>query len=388
MALGHTLIQIGKSELNRSESQDDEGSIDAAALAAIEFLALSKHGPASQIIQDSAECNNEVLEKLDDCVTCVEGVHSQQEFEVGVDRTKELIHRSFTTCHSLSPDEVAQIRYQIMESVRERENASQDLLYPGIDDLNVCGFDVGAAQPAVVSEVHPGLETADESFSERYGNAEVNPYLVCAVCRDQSTDTRKVAFCQFPCCTEDAGVRVCTTCLLVLMTSSSDRRYRLGHCPRCKSWIRVRTPLTVRQPQLEIELITLEEPVQACKTCNQTKTFFVDDQECDACFLGQRHPLLYECQSCQCAQRIPHPLYRYQESPDAYTSVQWSCLGHACGKFTYWRLLSDQIRFIPVGDAPASWQINSIMAAQRKVEETKRSVTAVHGDPLDDCLIL
>ena len=52
-----------------------------------------------------------------------------------------------------------------------------------------------------------------------------------------------------------------------------------------------------------------------------------DTPVCGACSLGIRHPLRYECERCHGISRIPHPMYRYQETAARYGTTPWMCHG-------------------------------------------------------------
>jgi hypothetical protein len=47
-------------------------------------------------------------------------------------------------------------------------------------------------------------------------------------------------------------------------------------------------------------------------------------------------------------------MFRYQESPEAFSSVTWAC--HvACGDYTNWRVLPADASLIPPEHCPESW---------------------------------
>jgi len=75
---------------------------------------------------------------------------------------------------------------------------------------------------------------------------------------------------------------------------------------------------------------------------------------CDACTLGRQHPLLYECEGCGRFQRIPHPMWRYQESAVAFGTETWAC--HVrCQEQTHWRVAPNDAARVPAFDCPESW---------------------------------
>jgi hypothetical protein len=342
--------------------------------------------PSDVVVLDAAECSENMLENMDKFVGCVEGVHSQHEFDLNTG-TKEFVELYSPSHQSLSQAEATLIRLQLTQSSQQKQSTS---VIPDLDVLNLCGSDDEATKKLEETKKSKRTaETADESFSDKYGNADKldTPYHMCSICQSKSTAEKKVTFCQFPCCSDEQGVRICTSCLLVVTTATKQGSHRIGHCPRCRTWIRVKAPTSTTQQQLDIEPVTLGEPTCVCKICNQTKEYLLDEEECDACFLGQRNPLLYECKRCQCVQRIPHPLYRYQDTPDSFGTVKWSCQGRACGGFSYWRILSDQVALIPIGDTPSAWAVDSIQAARQRVLTTRQLIAAEDASKASLCVI-
>jgi hypothetical protein len=121
-----------------------------------------------------------------------------------------------------------------------------------------------------------------------------------------------------------------------------------------------------------------------CVICNQVKEHLVEnDNVCDACFLGRRSPLLYECEQCHGIQRIPHPMYRYQPSVSEFGRVTWACHG-TCQNFTQWRIVTSQVRSIPSGDAPEEWGEDYLQAARVRVMEARRGLANENGGNDDD----
>ena len=91
-----------------------------------------------------------------------------------------------------------------------------------------------------------------------------------------------------------------------------------------------------------------------CRLCMQEKDLVDERSVCDACAYGARFPLRHECSVCAHVQRIPHPMWRYQASAEAFGNVAWACHGR-CGDFTRWRVVAQDVRLVPPEDAPASW---------------------------------
>jgi hypothetical protein len=210
--------------------------------------------------------------------------------------------------------------------------------------------------------------------------------LQCAICFDEEDDlsipqnpgeqgSRSViTFARLPCCgqaDQTSTIKVCTACILVLTNPTSDGRSRVGRCPRCRSWINVRTPASTENPQLEITAIA---NAGQCVICRQVKEHLVVEggSVCNACFLGIHHLLLYECKNCHESQRIAHPMYRYQADPNEFGTVTWACHGR-CGDFTCWRIQADQVGLIPVGEAPAAWGDDLLETARNRVQQTRHA---------------
>ena len=173
-----------------------------------------------------------------------------------------------------------------------------------------------------------------ELLAARAAPVEENEELTCAICFE-STDL--VAL---PCCAreETSTTRFCLRCVELLCEHAGG----VGRCPKCRAWIAVRDGRVVRS-----------ERIAQCVMCRQRRTI-VDRDRCDACLLGDRHCLRYECARCHLAQRIPHPMWRYQDSPTAFGAETWAC-HQRCGTYTNWRVLAADAHLVPAHDAPESW---------------------------------
>ena len=82
-----------------------------------------------------------------------------------------------------------------------------------------------------------------------------------------------------------------------------------------------------------------------CRLCQQNRVI-VDESCCGLCLLGMRLPLRYECERCHGLQKIAHPMWRYQETVDAFGNDTWACHGR-CGDFTKWRVYAADAGLIP-----------------------------------------
>ena len=335
------------------------------------------------------DCNSSALETMDSCVGCVEGVELQHDFEKSIG-TAELIESSIATTHQeLSALEASLIRSQIKEKQDARVLTLASL--NEIDLLNMCcsedGTERAAGPPSTTTTCsESGEEHAlnQEIFKKTLPGGSEEETLQCAICFDEASSTN-IKFAKFPCCghaDETSSIKVCTTCLIVLSNPTSDGTARVGRCPRCRSWIVVRTPSSSENSDLEISTVV---NAGTCKICMQVKEHLVENASvCDACFLGRRYPLLYECEHCHVTQRIPHPMYRYQSSPEEFGNVTWACQGR-CRKFTHWRIRPDQVVSIPIGDAPELWDNNYLEAARLRVILARNELG---GGSANGCFIL
>eukprot|EP00566_Odontella_aurita_P017088 CAMPEP_0113555870 /NCGR_PEP_ID=MMETSP0015_2-20120614/16950_1 /TAXON_ID=2838 /ORGANISM="Odontella" /LENGTH=265 /DNA_ID=CAMNT_0000457181 /DNA_START=88 /DNA_END=885 /DNA_ORIENTATION=+ /assembly_acc=CAM_ASM_000160 len=245
---------------------------------------------------------------------------------------------------------------------------------------------------------NPQSEASDDDHTTP-GQAQQEAPLHCAICLDDENENeessssdagrRIVRFVYLPCCGADgreaaSTTRICSYCVVLLSTPTGDGR-RVGRCPRCRSWIAVtRTSPPGNDSNGGVDAIEIEAVDSAgrCRCCQQVKSHLIDASRsvCDACYLGQRLPLVYECQRCQGYQRIPHPMYRYQAAVDEFGATSWACHGQ-CGDFTMWRIKPDQVRFIPFGEIPVTWGEDYIQVARERVQEARLGNRQGVGDP-------
>lgn len=117
----------------------------------------------------------------------------------------------------------------------------------------------------------------------------------------------------------------------------------MGRCPSCRKYLSID----------ESGAISVTEKQAQCRMCCQTKVI-VDEGMCDACSLGMRFRLRYECDRCHRVAQIPHPMWRYQASPAEFGSATWAChLG--CDDYTHWRVIAEDAAKVPDFDCPESW---------------------------------
>lgn len=355
------------------------------------------------------------LETMDSCVGCVEGVDEQHVYEEKLH--KNALHRKAAVeQHGLSEAEAAMIRLHIMEEGRDDSNrhGQVESAIPDLDILNLCGADndLHDAQESFLIPASQEILSCADIINEDLilspkRDVEVRDGIVlgqginalqCAICFDEaltgeSISLNRVKFANLPCCggqqngSTASFIKVCTSCILVLTTKSSKGVHRVGRCPRCFEWIKVHLPEASQKNVVRVEKVDAAGP---CLICNQNKDVLVeDDNICDACFLGRRQPLKYECQQCHEVQKIPHPMYRYQESEDKFGTVTWACQGK-CGRFTKWKIQLEEIQRIPLGDAPKSWESDYISLARKRVRILRQDLvgfTSLEHDP-SQCVIM
>lgn len=330
--------------------------------------------PATAVSTDQfheTDCHSSVLDTMDRCVGCVEGVEVQQAFEEQLGQHEFIDWHSSEPHQSLTSTEAALIRLQIMES-KEKTTQLPDL-------LNICGGEEKLSSKDAADTTMDTVEL-DLSFqSEAPPNDEVT--LQCAVCEDHAPASgKRISFAKLPCCSE-TSLHMCAACILVLSFPTTDGSSRVGRCPHCRSWIRVEPPASAAV-STALVMRSISNQGGPCGVCGRHKRCLLEPELCDACFIGRRQPLLYECEQCHLTQRIPHPMYRYQAQPNAFGNVTWNCEG-SCGNFTHWRLLEDQVSLVPVGDEPTSWGLDYRQSAKARVLQTRRELS--RDDPLRDC---
>jgi hypothetical protein len=172
----------------------------------------------------------------------------------------------------------------------------------------------------------------------------------CAICfEDISTSSAHL-----PCCStkiKDPSTPSSTQfCLKCISTICNMDGLGIGRCPRCRHYIRVGT----KEGKPVIEKVSGN--LGQCRMCRGTKEL-VQNGMCDACLFGSRHAFRYECDKCHRYQRIPHPMYRYQSSPEAFSSATWAChLNRGC-EYTHWRISKHDLGNVPWADIPEAWDM-------------------------------
>lgn len=403
-------------------------------------------------VDDPRDCSttSSVLDTMDSCINCVEGVEVQRAYDdqwtflypmMDLDEDDDdtnnniTIDRAVLECASGGPIEAATlIRLELMEDHGQSGTAVPATLgVPDFDMLNLCGGSdddrtgfpnplktataeapsnsdsstplhtcgsntacprldkavdttVDTAPTADVDNSFLSLSTVHDAAGTDDGNVDnddgVQEVLAqCAVCLHEAFAgpcTGSAAVGCLPCC----GHHLCWPCvgaLTIPSTRDEKEGCRVGRCPCCRSWIVVETTEISdnnrasdkqRVPWQRLPNIHLVSVAGKCQECCQIKQLLVDGSVCDACIVGRQcPPLAYECDCCGHAQRISHPMYRYQPSSDAFGTVGWQC--NACNQISRWRIRPDQLDSMLVGDAPAEWNDDAMEKARLRVQAAR-----------------
>ena len=143
-----------------------------------------------------------------------------------------------------------------------------------------------------------------------------------------------------PCCNNESAVdKFCFACIKTYCEGEGG----VAACPKCRTTIKVENMKVVKS-----------EMRGHCRMCNHKDMVLVVPNLCANCKEGVSNPLNYECNRCHNTQRIPHPMYRYQSTPDAYGTASWAC-HQACGDYTMWRIKESDMGKVPEYDIPTSW---------------------------------
>jgi hypothetical protein len=159
---------------------------------------------------------------------------------------------------------------------------------------------------------------------------------------------------RLPCCgREGSASTVCVPCMALVCAYSP---VGVGRCPLCRASVRLvegRVEMCANQGQ--------------CVLCRQLRVI-EQRSMCAPCFKGMQHPLPYECERCHGVQRIGHPMFTYQPTPEQYGSATWSC--HVrCGDYTHWRITADGLAQIPADwPVPVSWPQHQEALAQLRAD--------------------
>lgn len=411
------------------EPQRSSGDKDSSAVSSLTNSPKKQHH-GDQLVTCNHDDYESVLETIDSCVGCVEGVDRQHRFEEGLNQ-QSLHQRQVAEEHGLSQAEAAMIRMQISSENGGGITKMIGSTLPDIDILNFLGCEElndpacgGLVSPTDTTIEDSGDRLLDTDHSSRSlvdvaaledPSIRAKPLtkLQCAICFDEAgiegddsgenVVSNRIRFVYFPCCEpadDDSShhsanaMNVCTSCILVLTTATTDGSSRVGRCPRCRGWI---AASTLHSPNVGLTIRTLEGCEGQCGVCMEAHKPLVEQNPptCDACFLGKRCPLAYECKDCHSVQTIHHPIYRYQETADSFGNKTWECEGK-CKKPTNWKICKDQLSLIPAGDVPATWGDDCLQLARARVKEARRGIAQFdlfgkqhgHGANDEGCTIL
>jgi len=161
-------------------------------------------------------------------------------------------------------------------------------------------------------------------------------------------------------------MRYCRRCVEIIC---EDAPGGVGKCPTCRSFLR----------KAEAGGFETCDEIETCNLCNQPRQIVQRlhggaVKLCDACFLGARQQLRYECERCGRLMQIPHPMYRYQALATEFGNNTWFCRGEVggvgCNDFTNWRVCASDAHLVPAEDAPEGWGLREEWIA--RVREQRR----------------
>jgi len=253
--------------------------------------------------------------------------------------------------------------------------AAEDDALQEIDKEEDLTIDVGAFHECAIC--NDSAVTCDINRDENISSSQ-NSTLSST---KSATTRRKPVFCRLPCCeTESSHTRkhsnlnVCAACILVLTVATKDGANRVGRCPRCRQWISI---LTLHSTSASIEVRKLESTGK-CEGCLKvTSPLIIEDPAtCDACFLAGETSLTYECEDCNQPQTIQSILYRSQPSAKTFGNEVYPC--NHCEKQTHWKILHDQLSFIPANDVPEEWGDDFLELARIRVQTARQGIAKLN----------
>jgi len=159
---------------------------------------------------------------------------------------------------------------------------------------------------------------------------------------------------------EGSTLVFCRRCIEIICDQSKSK---VGRCPSCRKHISIH-PTTGE--------ISIAERMGTCRMCCQPNKNIVDfnRQLCDKCLYGTTHVYRYECDRCHQFQKIPHPMWQYQATPEQYGTATWAC-HMACGDYTHWRIHAEDAERVPDDACPESWGRRDAWLA--RVRELRRN---------------
>ena len=146
-----------------------------------------------------------------------------------------------------------------------------------------------------------------------------------------------------PCCgTPSSSSLFCHACLKAICDMANNARPNFGQCPIC------RKAFEFKNGELSIGQYRGQ-----CRMCCQTYELG-PDHLCEKCVVGRDYALRYICDRCGKTQTIPHPMWKYQATPEEKGTASWAC-HQQCGDYTYWTIQPEDVASIPQTMVPASW---------------------------------
>jgi len=166
--------------------------------------------------------------------------------------------------------------------------------------------------------------------------------FTCSICFIEQLPQRD--FIKMPCCyIEGSSTQYCKSCIEIIAQTGFDGR--IGKCPTCSTSYKIENGVVVQSLMTE----------GICSMCRQMKGIVDKDRRfCDACLLGCNYSFKYECDRCHLIQTIPHPMWRYQETPNTFGTATWAC-HRRCSDYTHWKIVAEDISNIPHQLCPESW---------------------------------
>ena len=170
---------------------------------------------------------------------------------------------------------------------------------------------------------------------------------------------------EMPCCHKEAtSIVYCRRCIEIII--EEDGNQGIGKCPTCRATIAIdsRTGAVVTRVR-----------TGKCLLCMQGNKVLVDRGCCAACSIGLQNTFTYECDGCGGRQRIPHPMWRYQPTAEAFgVGETWAC-HQGCGAQTHWRIVDPSA--VLDQDAPEGWGRHAERLERvRQQRQQERSVAA------------
>ncbi|CAD7961552.1 unnamed protein product [Amoebophrya sp. A120] len=291
-----------------------------------------------------------------------------------------------------------QERTAAAESAQESYLPKTAPLIPGSDECLICyrddikGFPMPCCAPKQQQEQAGNQHTSGNANAARSSSSTSGPGAA-ATRQDQDADgSRSEQVTQ----TNNSGMVYCSKCLYVIC--ATDTRNQLGKCPTCRKRFKLKFVVkeaqtgicdvvsakqgmagrtsaapTVQEeaastpssrntsPNIEscdpalldvVIEINVKPPKQQCQMCRQMRELY-EPPFCEQCHVGRRMTFRYECSRCHMIQRIPHPMWKYQDKVEKFGNTSWAC-HQRCGDYTMWRIVPEDAVNLPDDECPES----------------------------------